>query len=339
MTNIKQNTPEWLQAKKDYIGGSEIYSLVYYYCQEELKQANITDLEKPFSSALEIYLQKKFKLDGEPINEVNSKFGLGMEEYIFYKIKKEMDIDKFSIVDLSKSFHVKDKEMMLACSPDGFLDVNGQNILLEFKTAPYGFKFESEPRWSYLFQLQYNMLVCERDNGLIAVLSSKDAKYDKDYYKGEAVGMLKINAPDDIDYYLSKIYQIEHFLYSKNETIQELCLLAIKRFKKDIENNKFPDASIDSKEIMVREKKLLIKSHPDRSEILEVNEGDIARLINERGVCNSQKNEVARETEELNLQIIEVMNKNNLLEIKTDSYIAKIDKRGILSVRLRQQNK
>ena len=130
---IKQNTSEWLEAKKDKIGASEIFTLVAHYCKDELKQANI-DLsnEKAFKTPLELYLKIKFSVQDDSISEVNSQFGLGMENYILYRLGQEEKFKEQVFFEGSKDFVEMDfstgektevKVISLACcSPDGYVN-------------------------------------------------------------------------------------------------------------------------------------------------------------------------------------------------------------------------
>lgn len=347
--NIKQNTQEWLEKRQKYIGGSEIFALCLNYCKKELAQIGIKD-ETSFKTALEIYLEKKFDIKPEPIDPVYSAFGLGMEKYIINRINQE---NKNFVVTSSKDFIINsDVHKLAACSPDGFVTAKKDFVdydkkpveafvptimlvpnkgVLEVKTVPYGFNFEAEAgsRWSYIFQLQYNMLVCGNEWGMLACLAPKEKEFDNDFFKGKILGMLEGGMPlENID----KYYNIYTYTYKANKTIQNICKLALNRFQEAMDKVILPNLS-ENKEKLMREKKMLAKMQPDKyGEIMADNE--LNQLLNERGIVNNEFTKLKTEFEQLNCKIIKKMDK--AICAKGFHYIAKFDKRHSLRV---SQNK
>ena len=169
---ITQNTEAWLEAKQSKIGGSEIFTLVLEYCKEELKQANINiESETAFSTPLELFLKVKYDIQEKYISNVNSEFGLGLEQYLEYRLQNDL---KFTQTDVraSKDFVVReDMHKLASCSPDGFIEVRDGELetfdkngiidkswgqgLIEFKTSRWDFYKEAESgaKLSYIFQI------------------------------------------------------------------------------------------------------------------------------------------------------------------------------------------
>ncbi len=311
---IIQQSEEWLAAKMSKIGASEIFTLVAHYCKAELKQANI-DLtikkeedkedekeEKAYKTALELFLKIKFQIQDDSFNEVNREFGLGMEEYILYRLGQEEKFKERVQFEGSKDFVVNEKLSHLAsCSPDGYItnsesapfgfslrdyddsytvtDAIGQGVL-ELKTVPYFFKFKANDglKFSYIFQLQYQMLVCDKKWGILAAIAPREQSYDTDFFKGKVLGRLDIanNYPsvkkqirrEEVNDY----YNLYHYIYPKNKTIQNLCILALERFQKALDDNILPDLSIGCLVRLQREKLLLAKMYPDRYGVLKADE-------------------------------------------------------------------
>src|SRR5260221_13396943 len=131
MTSIKQNTPEWLAAKVSKIGASEIYSLIYHYCRPELEKLGVDLIkEKPFKSALELFLKIKHGIENNDIKEVYSEFGHGMEPYICQRLKKELSECRVNTTDdfvLNEILH-----NLAACSPDGYIKLLKDKELIDY---------------------------------------------------------------------------------------------------------------------------------------------------------------------------------------------------------------
>jgi len=352
---IKQQSQEWLQKKRKYIGGSEIFLIALHYCKKELAQIGIEN-ETSFKTALEVYLEKKFDVKPDPISQVCSEFGLGLEDYIINRINQE---NKNFVATGSKDFIINsDIHKLCACSPDGFIEakedfidydkkeVKASKGVLEVKTTPYQFNFEAEAgtRWSYIFQLQYNMMVCNNDWGALVCLSPKEREFDNDFFKGKILGKLNLaeyidenieseyevlnEAQEDVD----KYYNLYTYTYKANKTIQNICKLALKRFQEAIDKVILPSLS-DNKAKLMREKKMLAKMYPAKYGSIKADK-ELNRLLNERGVINNQFTILKTELEQTNCKIIQKMDK--AICAKGFHYIAKFDKRHALRV---SQNK
>ena len=65
-------------------------------------------------------LEKKFDVKPDPISQVCSEFGLGMEDYIINRINQE---NNNFVATGSKDFIINsDIHELAACSPDGFVE-------------------------------------------------------------------------------------------------------------------------------------------------------------------------------------------------------------------------
>ena len=244
---IKQHSQEWHKAKQSKIGGSEIFSLCLEYCKKELAQIGI-EKETSFKTALEIFLEKKFDVKPDPISQVCSEFGLGMEDYIINRLNSE---NNNFVATGSKDFIINEAlHPMAACSPDGFVDAKEdfidydkkpvKNIIcegerlynvpypasegvLEVKTTQFTFNYEAKAgaKWQYLFQLNYNMLVSNCEWGMLACLTPKEKEFDNDFFKGKILG--KINLAKYLDYEIDYEYEYYEDEYEiLNETRKDI---------------------------------------------------------------------------------------------------------------------
>jgi hypothetical protein len=345
---IKQHTKSWLEAKRSKIGGSEIFTLAHYYCKKELEQIGVDLKELTFKTPLEIYLEKKFGIQPEPIDPICAEFGLGMEKYIIHRLNKE---NSSINVTSSSNFEINDKLNNLACcSPDGFVEVSDEiedydkrtlinkesgSGMLEVKTTQFTFNYEAAAgaKWQYIFQLNYNMLVCDNKWGLLACLTPKEKEFDTDFFKGKSTGILKnikgIN-PDFSE--IDEFYNLYSYFYTANKTIQNICKIALDRFQNAMDNNKVPDLSKNQEKLM-REKKMLARMYPEKYGKLQANQ-ELNELLNERGIVNNQLKIDETAKEEVNCKLIQAMGHH--IELEGFNYIAKFDKKGSLRV---SQNK
>lgn len=346
MTQIKQHTQAWHQAKAERVGGSEIYALAHYYCNKELEQIGI-DLvkEQPFQTALEIYLKVKFGIKEDGISNVNSEFGRGMEPYIVSRLNnKDEEMDILG----SDDFIINEKVHSLACcSPDGYVDIRTDRNLrdfddkidiskkmgtgtLELKTVPYDFNFRSEEgtKWQYIFQLQWNQMICGHNWGMLACLSPKEKDYDNDFFKGKILGSLGcINLISTEMGKINQYYNLYTYIYGTIKPVQDICLLALDRFQKALDENRLPNISINNKPKLLREKKLLSCISPEKFGTLEADQ-QLDDLLNERNVAAIELLKIQTTKEALDCEIIKAMQDH--IEVIGTSQKAKFDKRGTL---------
>lgn len=362
--NIIPNTPEWLEAKLPKVGSSDIFCLVNHYCQKELGQASInTEDEKSFSTPLEIYIRCKFGIKQDTISEVNSEFGLKMEDYIIYRLNQE---NENLVTQKSNDFIVWDKNDKMCCTPDSYVKIKeGTKIedydkktiidsswgkgIRELKTADYGFNFNSEEgtRWSYIFQLQEQLLVSGLKWGSLDVLAPKEKSYDTDFFKGKVLGRLEADNsykkdvldcehPFDEDYIndavLNKIddyYNLYHYIYPENKTIQNLCILALKRFQKALDDNILPDLSIDCLDRLTRERKLLAILKPEKYGLINAREDEeLNGLINDLKAASTEQLKIKTEMEASKCELIQKM--DNHIGIEGLDWTCKFAKDGSL---------
>lgn len=275
MTVIKQRTPEWVEAKQSRIGGSEIYSLIDYYILPSERPVEMN--EPPFRSALELFMKVKYGCKLSEIDPVASEFGNGMEQYIINRAQRG------SILRMGRTddFIISTENNLMCCSPDGgayiFPSLSSECQILDFddkteinesdgtgivecKTTNFyeNFKAEHGMKWQYIFQLQYNMLVAGKKWGIGALLVPKEKEFDNDFFKGRMLERVNYDQNSVDEYYNLYLYP-----YLAKPKLQEMCLLALERFQKALDEGNHPAFSKNSATLL-REKKLLADLYPER---------------------------------------------------------------------------
>jgi hypothetical protein len=360
--NITQGSPKWLQIKQSKIGGSSIYALACYYCPKELEQIGVDIIKEPaFQTALELYLKVKFDIKGDPISQVNSEFGLGMENYILSRLNQESEL----IHEGSRNFFLGEKIHPLACcSPDGFIQIKEGQILrdfddkcditekmgkgmLEVKTTPFAFnlkdkdgveEYKKGAKFQYLFQTQYNSLILGNEWSGLVCATPKERDYDTDFFKGQTIG--KLQAVDiigrtkenynSIIEHLNKYYNLYTYIYPTIKPIQEICKLALDRFQTALDNNKLPNPSRDNKVKLTREKKMLAKVYPERFDTLKADE-ELNGLLNDR--MEASKQALIDDTAKHAIEA-EILKKiGDHIEVEGVMHAMKFDKRGTMRFR------
>ena len=255
-TNIIQHSEEWHSAKLGSIGGSEIGSLVQYYCAEEVqKYFPILAEESFFSTPFEIFVKIKhgIRVDNEertPDEQATLEYGNKMEGYAVYRANKEYCM--IAKYEGTQSFwENKEIHEYATCSPDGFAQLlsEKQNFgtdekinstygkgLLEIKTAKYGVNFENELPFQYILQLQWNMLITGCKWGSLFVLLPKESNGDTLYNKGRRVALADIKQFEMLNYELNA----REWCYTENKLLQDLCVLALKRFEVAVSGKAYP---------------------------------------------------------------------------------------------------
>lgn len=235
ITEVKANTLEWKEARKNYVGASEIYSLIYYYCYPELKQISHTlgyQVEKPWKSAYEIWHKIKYGNELEMKNQEDAFFGHEMEKYI-------IDWQNFPSSQTGLFIINPELHKLAACSPDLLLD--DKSSIIELKTSR--FVKEQKPKLKYIFQLQYQMMICEVKKGKLVVAFSKDPKFDTDFQRGYILGILDSDRYSFVARQLPVVYfDTQTFEFKTNSEIQELCFKALECLNNDLSNNNPPSS-------------------------------------------------------------------------------------------------
>lgn len=374
---IQQHTPEWFEAKKSRVGASEIAGLVYHYCQDELKELGISF--EPYNTALQTYCKIKFGVE-LPFPEILSKWGLGMEPYIFQRFKHLLVTETtletvnnedpeltykypkkhYSILaEQTKDFVIKDD--LVACSPDGYLEISeGETIrdfdnqvtinkswgrgVLEMKTASFSQRAEFKDgfKWPYIFQMQYQMMTCDINYGVGAVLLPKNIWENEDFQKGYILGMFKAYDEGNIigaiaegygfgkrlEVQMESIFDLKYFVYAKKPALIDLIKLALERFRNHLENNILPNPYKGEKQTLIaNEKQILAMIHPQRFGEIAANEEQEA-LLNDMMFLQAEKKKIETEESGLRNQIIHLMQDN--IAITSSSYQAKFDSRNAL---------
>ena len=337
---IKQHTPEWLTEKLKYIGGSEIYSLVWHYCKDDLIKAGVDVVkEKPFMSPLQLFVKVKHGLINNDISVVNSQFGLEMEACINNRLNLENDN---IIVTGSSNFVANDKINLMACSPDGAIKIVENNSvpdfdktcmidsswgdgMLEDKTTPFGFNFQSDfgAKFQYLFQLQYNMMATGLKWGMLALSTPKEEEYDNDFFKGQ----IKEKAVNRNFAEIAEYYNLFTYVYPALKSMQEIILKSLKLFQEDLDKDNYAGVLCQEEdlEMRVKDKKALSLAFPKhygdlnlcQEEDSEMSMKDkkaleaINNLLNERMVANVEEKKIKTEKTKIENELILATSKYN----------------------------
>ncbi len=364
---IQQHTPEWLEAKKSRVGASEIAGIVHHYCQKELADLGISF--EPYNTALQTYCKIKFGVE-LPFPEVLSKWGLGMEPYILQRLKsllvtkttEELVENKdpelsykylrrhYSILTTqTKDFVIKDD--FVACSPDGYLEISkGESIrdfddqvtineswgrgILEMKTTSFSQRAEFKDgfKWPYIFQMQYQMMACDCNWGIGAVLIPVEPWENEDFKKGYILAKLEGEEVSLEGHNYGKrfheLFELQYFIYAKKPALVDLINLALMRFRNHLENNILPNPYKGPKQtIIANEKQILAMIHPQRFGEIAANEEQEA-LLNDMMFLQAEKKKIETEESGLKNQIMHLMQDN--IAITSSSYQAKFDSRNAL---------
>jgi len=308
--NIIQGSDEWKVAKQSKIGASEVYSLVFHYCQDELIKLglNVNKVtERPFRTVQELFMKIKFGAELSDIDPVHSEFGNGMEPYIAHRLGQQLPQIK---LERSKEFIVNESfHPLAACSPDGYIETVNDFILadfdkkkeinsfwgkgaLELKTANYFANFGAEEgaKLQYIFQHQYQMMVMGLSWGILAALMPKQKEYDEPFFKGKIVERAKdvfSTRNSFMEENLDPYYDLYYYVYPGLPVFQAMILKALDAFqsdldKYDIDQSVFPRNSEDLAGLQ-REKKLWAQLWPDHFGVKQLNaEDELNKLLNER---------------------------------------------------------
>tara|TARA_R110002126_G_scaffold37993_1_gene113946 strand:+ start:1866 stop:2891 length:1026 start_codon:yes stop_codon:yes gene_type:complete len=334
---IKQHSESWLDAKRTRVGASEIAGLVHYYCKEELKALNIEF--EPYNTALQTWAKVKFGVE-LPFPKSISRWGLGMEEYIAGRFHREQE--QIACVQ-TDDFVIKSD--LMACSPDGYVRTLG-NIkvpdfdkqvaidnswgkgTLEMKTTSFLMKddFRDGFKWHYIFQMQYQMLCCDTNWGVGAVLIPKEFWEDEGFERGVILG--RIESGNYSQQEIDDLFFLEHFVYAKKPQLIKLIDIALEKFKHHLANNIVPNVYDGTKkQILANEKQVLALLHPVRFGELEANE-ELDGLLIEMQILQVEKKK---------LEVEESATKNRLTKEMGDhiaiigtQYKAKFDSRMAL---------
>lgn len=266
---ILQGTSEWLEAKQSKISASEIFSLVLHYCRAELEVMNFNlREEKSFRTVQELFLKVKFDAKLSDIDHIHSEFGQGMEPYVAYRLQCE--VDQFE-VKRSKEFIVNENlHSLAACSPDGYgrffdsdcevedfdktckINEKWGEGAIELKTANYFANFGSEKgaRLSYIFQLQFQLMVMGLKWGCLAVLMPKEKEFDEGFFKGQILEKVRraievdeiaatMNHSGTKEYTfeseVNQYYDLKHYIYPELPVFQAMIMKALNAFQADLD--------------------------------------------------------------------------------------------------------
>lgn len=343
MTVIKQGTDEWLTAKKQYIGGSEIYGLAHHYCKNELEAIGI-DLykEKPFTSAQELFLKVKFGFDLARKDTTAMKsllaFGNAMEGYVFKRLQGELNTghDNKQIKLEQKHDFVVNKEMhdYACCSPDGYIDLVDDRSLqvrglpdysitkemgrgaLELKTARHdalqGLLDENVGAPAkYMLQNQYQMMVLGKKWGVISILLPREKNIEIEGLEFPSDdpfvkgSMMQAMLHDEFEYLYSH-YELITFAHPIYQQYQDIINKSLKLFKEDIDNNNVPIVH-DDYAATARVRDMMKQIKPEGFDVLTLfKEDNLDQLINERQGLKLRINDYSYDMRRIEGKIMEL---------------------------------
>lgn len=357
-TSYLQNTDEWLAEKSRKIGASEIAAIIKSFVAKERlmeimgeKAAGSFINEPLYTTGYCVYHKVKNGYKGKDIDPSLADYGHAMEKYAEHHLLND---ENFSFSRTQDYIEREDISLFAACSPDGYArslkqkyaDINGRvltylNPVWEIKTIN-PFKAEKENallrglQWQYLFQLQYQMLLCERQAGVISsiVLSAEN---DNLFNRGKAVVYAENNLFEKIDEELNP--SVFSSVYGRIEEMQNAIQEALHNFEKAFSENKEPEMEKENLPLAKKDWDCYQAVHNSNlSGILLITTNDKdeegnsfydffneALFFSESIRMDSQKDDLNK------LKIKRFMEKNKVSEIYTiDGGTAKITKTGRL---------
>lgn len=231
-TEYQQNTEEWLEQKNYGIGASEIAAVVKSFVPvEDLekimgeKVAHSFIDEPLYSTGYQVYhkIARGYRIP--PLEDELSVYGHTMEKYLDWKMQDDEMFDYQGTTDFIKR---PDISKYAVCSPDGYatlkldscVDVNNRLITTKdfvwekktvspFKAAKENVFYNGLP-FQYIFQNQYQMMLCNREAGIISsVILEKDTPFNR----GIICGLIESGEFEAIDYEYNP--RVDNFIYGK----------------------------------------------------------------------------------------------------------------------------
>lgn len=259
-TEFKQNTEEWLNRKQLGIGASEIAAVVKSFVPyDELvkilgeKTAYSFYDEPLFITGYCVFhkIRKGYRIP--PLDDEFNLYGHAMENYFDWLMQDDEDFNFEGTQDFVER---PDISKYAVCSPDGYAyarhpitDINGRPIegdcfVWEKKTVST-YKAKKEEMvlrglpWQYIFQNQYQMMMCNRDGGVISSLVLQE---DTPFVRGRLTAYCELEQFDKIH----DLYQprVDRFVYKKLPEIQDCIMLGLKNFEKAIETDTPPEINL-----------------------------------------------------------------------------------------------
>jgi len=332
-TPIQQGTEEWLNAKLQTVGGSEIYALVLGLCTTEEIKAVLPNYEPEISYTSPLLIGLKF-LYGQTtkIHEINKLYGNAMEKpSVDWFNEERKGVAK---CEFTRNFHIHEKYKQASCSPDGYISLNGkiqdfstnEDItvenglgLMEIKTARRQAGFQEEPALQYLFQASWNAYVIGLSWFCVFITFAKEYDYESELHKGKRIAYAELGLLEKIRAELD----CKTFFYKQNNGIINLCLLALRRFtekiikSKNLEYSKkwiVFDFTTNNEKIFIQEKSIIgnladseLQSQYGNRETIE-NE---AEMLEKRYKLILQKKEIDSEINEIEGYFYKVIQDNS----------------------------
>ena len=239
-TLIQQNTPEWLEAKRSTIGGSEIYNLVLAFTTAEERTKHLKEFlaESGFGSAMQTGLKFLYGVTPDNFSQVNRDYGNAMELPMIAWLNQTYS--QTLNAEYTRDFIIHEKHKNISCSPDGYMQLKKSvfefgseeeisqkdgNGLLELKTVRIE-DAKIETKMQYLFQCNWNAFVCGFNWFGIVRSWAKNYDLEKDFAKGKRCVYAENMQYDKIGQEL----EFDVAFYKTNQAVINLCIQAYNRF-------------------------------------------------------------------------------------------------------------
>lgn len=311
----KINSEEWVEERKKYIGASQIYSLVSYYCKEELEQLGIA--EAPFASAFSLYHQIKNNIVADFDYKI-SEYGHVVEDFFSYAIsysREDHCFDyQFEEVSRWEDFVIRpDISPLAACSPD----FSTKDCLIELKAPLSDF---SSSYYKYMFQIQYQMLLTDYKQAKLVFVRLKN---NNEFERGKMVAYYELmhdNLPEEMVDLFHANFAIEEKCFDADEGMQDLCKKALAKFSEALELDNEPEVSCFA------DKEILAKLYPDKYGDLVVDDSLLLSKIEEyQTVCGIIR-DIEKEKDLLKISLQRILAEN--ISLQCGNYQLYFDKAG-----------
>ena len=286
-TELKQNTPEWLEEKNTGIGASEIAAVVKSFVPQKDLMEIMGDKpvlnflsEDLYTTGYQVYHKVKKGYRIEPLPDELSIYGHAMEKYLDYKVK---DDESFIYQGTEDFIKRPDISPYAVCSPDGYAeskrevyyDINARPITAQhlvwekktvnpFKAARENIFYNGLP-WQYIFQLQYQMLLKDVEAG---ILSSMVLDEDTPFNRGRIVSLIEQQQFEEIDKQFN--ITVNHFVYGIIPEIQSAIKTALLNFERAVKENLTPQINTACARLAEKDFKIfqaVYKQNPDASKL------------------------------------------------------------------------
>lgn len=272
MRNIVQNSDEWLSEKQGTIGGSEIAAVIKSFVPKERlmeimgERAATSFLNEPlYTTGYLVFHKIKNGYRQPPIPDELNVYGHAAESYVEWALRDNADFEVRRCQDFIKR---PDISPFASCSPDGYCvakkeqynDVNGRpiterNPVWECKTIQH-FKAIKEDalkrglQWQYLFQIQYNAMICGRDCALISSMLLP-LEQDTTFNRGVIASLIEQKRFEEVQERFSP--EVFTSVYGLIPEMQAAIKEALRNFEQAIAENNPPEINKDTLSLMKKD--------------------------------------------------------------------------------------